>query len=42
MSEHSKVEIVKHDSDQCQFVDSVKDVQSGSGVIRSYSGVGRS
>jgi len=32
MSDHSKVEIVKCDSDQCQFVDSVKDMWSGSGV----------
>ena len=33
MSDHSKVEIVKCDSDRCQFVDSVKDMWSGSGVI---------
>ena len=31
-SEHGKVEVVECDSDRCQFVDSVKDVQSGSGV----------
>ena len=35
MSEHGEVEIVECDSDRCEFVDSVRDVRSGSGVTRN-------
>jgi len=41
-SEHGKVEVVECDSDRCEFVDSVKDMQSGSGVTRSEAELLRS
>jgi len=38
-SEHGEVEVVECDSDRCEFVDSVRDVQSGSGVTLEWKRV---